>query len=103
MTEFISTVALNNAGPFPTFKEAVGDFMRRMKEMVGEGTSKQVLESACFITMKNGDRSSLPVDFYAVRDFAHEVGLTDKASEPIADAPEPSGTNLRQIFIISSN
>src|SRR3989344_4718034 len=98
-TSFVSTVALNDEGPFATFKEALTNFIERMRKLVSEGTSLQIVETCCFITAKHY-RGEIPMLFYDVRDFAHQVGLM-RDGKLVPDAPEPDASVIGKIFAVS--
>jgi hypothetical protein len=97
---FISTVAMEDSAPLPTFKEALTDFFGRIKTIGNEGKlSYQLLETACWVQLQVGEKKSAPLDFYATREFAHDIGMTDDEGN-IIEAPEPSLQVLRRPFII---
>ena len=96
---FISTVEWNDEGPFSTFKEALANFMLRMRKLVNDGTSMQAIETLCYVELKCGEHQ-VPLFFYDVRDFAHQVGLM-KDGQLVPDAPEPDASVIGKIFAVS--
>ena len=100
MPQFISTVAMKDSQPFSTFKEAVGDFIPRLEKLIKSGTTAYILHEACFIIMKHDDRSSIPLNPYAVANVCHECDMVDGEGHLKPDAQEPSNRILYTAFII---
>jgi hypothetical protein len=100
MPRFISTVAMKDSEPFPTFREALTDFTTRIKTLNEQNQlGLQMLETACWLVMERNNMKSAPVDFYAVRDFSHQIGMMDNKGD-VLDASEPSDHALLRLFII---
>ncbi len=96
---FVSCVQWNDEGPFSTFKDALANFMPRMRKLVQDGTSLQVIETLCYIELKSGEHQ-VPLFFYDVRDFAHQAGLM-KDGQLVEDAPEPDAGAIGKVFAVS--
>ncbi len=90
---------MKDAGPFSSFNEAFTDFMTRVRALVESGTSIQVLESACYMVMKHGEHSSLPLSFYRSRDYGFKLGLIDHEGELRLGANEPTEEQIYRIFL----
>lgn len=90
-TTFAVTVSMELKGLFPDFPQAFKRFWEDIMETLYQGTSWQVLETMNFLVMITDDGRQLPLDFYAARDLAYEIGLlqqTESGSEPsLLEAP----------------
>lgn len=93
---FTSTVCLNDEGPFPTFKEALANFIHRMKNEPGVH-SLQLLETACWI-QRDSNGTQVPLMFYDARDFGYATGLLGDGAKIILDAPEPDSVLLADLY-----
>ncbi len=98
-TTFISTVGLKDEGPFPTFKEALNDFITRMK---AQPLPLQIVETACWI-QRNSNGTQIPLSFYDARDFGFKQGLLVKESEFQPEAPEPDPVLVADLYSVSVN
>lgn len=79
---FTSTVALEEEGPFPTFSEALKNFMTRIKDGVDNRRfGFQILETACWIQRNSPYGSQVPISFYDARDLGYHVGLLRQAGD----------------------
>jgi hypothetical protein len=80
-TTYTSVVGLKDSKPFLTFKEALADFYKRINGMAdNHGICPQILETACWINRKTQGSPDIPMGFYDVRDFSHELGLVVEKS-----------------------
>ena len=92
---FKVVIMLEDVSTHETFAEAFAEFYRKTKQLVEEGTTWQVLESANFIvhTMQIGfEKVDVPMNFYLAKDLAHSAGLlTDngKLADPLPEVPSP--------------
>lgn len=98
MVTYISCVALEDSKPFATFKDALEDFISRMKRLVKPGTSRMVLETACWIQRKDPENGSGVLYFYNVKDLGFRVGLLENNSQLVKNAKEPDPILLSRIF-----
>ncbi len=92
---FTSTVALKDEGPFLTFKEALENFMRRMRADCPR--SLQAIETACWIR-RTSNGVEYPLCFYNARDFGFKTGLLHGNSEFNPNAPEPSAVLVSDLY-----
>ncbi len=96
-TTFTSTVGLKDEGPFPSFKEALKNFIERLKTDPS-AKSLQIVETACWIT-RNGENTPIPLGFYDCRDFGYRVGLlTGEDSSFVDGASEPEASLVYELY-----
>ena len=94
---FISTVGLADEGPFTTFKDALDNFIKRMKALIEGCTALSVIEQACWIEREsNGAR--IPLGFYDARDFGFKVGLLNDESVFQPDVAEPDQILVSDVY-----
>ncbi len=99
---YMSSVSMQDEGPFSSFKEALENFMDRMKKMIGEGTSMQVVETACWIE-RRGNGARAPLMFYSAKDFGYKVGLLQGTDcSFVAEAQEPDPVLVADLFAMSA-
>ncbi len=99
---FTSTVALQDAGPFPTFKQAFADFIQRMKTDP-RTRSMQIVETACWIQRNDPANPTLPLGFYDTRDFGYRVGLlTGEDAQLNESAPEPDRHLIDELYFANT-
>ena len=97
---FTSTVGLEDEGPFTTFKEALENFCRRIRE---EKMGLQVLETACWITRRSPYGTEAPLCFYNARDFGYQTGLLAGTNGQFQhDAAEPDPELVSQLYFAAS-
>jgi hypothetical protein len=99
---YTSTVGLEDSAPFPTFKEALMDFVKRTKILMEEGAdSIRILETACWIG-RNDTRNGPPLKFFSARYFGYKVGLMEIKSGKLEfnpNASEPDADILKELYI----
>ncbi|KKT43622.1 MAG: hypothetical protein UW32_C0001G0214 [Candidatus Wolfebacteria bacterium GW2011_GWE2_44_13] len=84
-----------------SFQEAFKRFYAEVKRMVVEGTSRQVLETACFIRYvftSEGEELNTQLYFYACCDLAHEIGLLRDDGELEELVIAPSVERIQAVF-----
>lgn len=94
---YMPVVNLANGKKYESFKEALNDFIAQVRTSVQQGTSWQILETGCWIAREKLG-TTMPLCFYNARDFGIKMGLLDKNSFPIADAPEPDPALVANLF-----
>ncbi|HBI25648.1 MAG: hypothetical protein UT41_C0001G0232 [Candidatus Wolfebacteria bacterium GW2011_GWC2_39_22] len=88
-----------------TFQEAFRRFHAEVTKMVVKGTSRQVLETACFIRYvftSEGEELNTQLYFYACCDLAHEIGLLSDDGELEELAIAPSVERIQAVFYRST-
>jgi|CXWL01.1.fsa_nt_gi hypothetical protein len=95
---YISTVALADEGPFTSFKEALKNFIGRMKDDQNV-RSLQIIETACWIT-RIGENTSIALSFYDCRDFGYRVGLLRGEDASFnEEGSEPEASLVYELYI----
>jgi hypothetical protein len=98
---FTSTVCLKDEGPFSTFKEALANFINRMKTEPG-ARSVQLTETACWI-QRNSNGTQIPLGFYDVRDFGFAMGMLGEGAVPNPEAAEPDPVLVADLYSVALN
>ncbi len=92
--KFVVCVGNDIPPEHPTFEAAFAVFFERVKALVGEGASWQVIETACWIegifeSEITGKVSRAPLYFYDAKDFAYNVGILIESSDRHAILANP--------------
>ncbi|MBI2058061.1 MAG: hypothetical protein HYT63_03745 [Candidatus Yanofskybacteria bacterium] len=80
---FKVVVAMEDVGTFKNFGEAFKVFFDKVKELVGQGASLNVLETTCWI-----EYSKIQMYFYDARDLAYKVGILKGKGELVDPLPK---------------
>ena len=98
---FISAIAGEKAGPFPTFTETFCFFFQRALYVASHGQSLQILETSCWIIGDFGDRK-IPMMFSEARDLAFDLGILVGDGEFHDPAPEVDPEIVESAFLSSA-
>lgn len=100
---FVALVAVGSE--CRSFQEAFRHFYVGIKEMLVDGTSAHVLETACFIRYVFIDREetfTVAMGFYDCCDLAHQIGLLSSEGNLVSDDVKELPTeDIQQIFLRS--
>ncbi|MBI2676858.1 MAG: hypothetical protein HYX21_02860 [Candidatus Yanofskybacteria bacterium] len=80
---FEVVVAMETVGKFPNFQEAFRVFFDKVKKLVGQGASLNVLGTTCWI-----EYSNILMYFYDARDLAYKVGVLKGRGELVDPLPK---------------
>ncbi len=95
-------ICLKEVGKYDTFSEAFKEFFTRIKYLLDSGTSWHTLETTNFIEYHgdlNGESFVGVMNFYAVEDFAHKVGLLLGKGELKDPLPDIDPMVVRAAFL----
>lgn len=96
---YVSVAFMKNSEPFPTFKEALKDFIERMKKELEKGASLMMFEAGSWIERRNSLGSQSVIYFYDAKDFGYATGLlAGDTCEFVPDAPEPDPTLISDLY-----
>lgn len=88
----IKVRVVNDEGKFPTFEKAFEFMHTRVAQMVKGGTTWQMLETTCWMTLEvneSGQIGELFMDWYQARDFAHYLSLFEDEAGKKLKSPLP--------------
>lgn len=98
---FKVVIALEDGGEHETFPDAFAEFFHKTRELVVKGTTRQILETACWISYtSDGDEDSgeIPLLFYDVAVLAHKVGILTPDGKLVDPVPSVDPLPILEAF-----